>query len=106
MGGYKSAKKSEERAASAVIEVKTGDDPFENPYDRQRAQQKLVAAKQKMREVRNKVEALGGKLRASVPDLQRQGDSGWKRGKDGLREAVKRAQASSASMGKFDRSSP
>merc|ERR1712187_714009 len=60
-------------------------------------------AKQKMREVRNKVEALGGKLRASTPDLSK---GGTKRGKDGLREAVKRAQASSASMGKFDRVAP
>lgn len=102
--GYKSAKKSEERAQNAVMEVKDGDDPFENPFEKQRAEKKLLVAKQKMREVRNKVEALGGKLRASVPDLQRNGE--MKRGKDGLREAVKRAQASSASMGKFDSKAP
>jgi len=102
--GYNSIKKGEERAASAVIEVREGADPFENPHERKTAEKKLMVAKQKMREVRNKVEALGGKLRASVPDLQKHGET--KRGKDGLREAVKRAQASSASMGKFDRSSP
>lgn len=42
--------------------------------------------------MRNKVEAAGGKMRASVPDLS--GQPG-KRGKDGLREAIKRAQAES-----------
>merc|ERR1719401_2893741 len=101
--GYKSAKKSEEHAKDWMIEVKPGDDPSENPFEKKRAEKKLLQAKQKMREVRNKVEALGGKLKASTPDLAK---GGAKRGKDGLREAVKRAQASSASMGKFDRVAP
>jgi len=70
------------------------------------AEKKLISARQKLREVRNKVEAAGGKIRASVPELLKKGDptggsSG--RGKDGLREAVKRAQVSSGSKGKFDR---
>jgi len=99
--GYNSIKKSQDNA-NWVHEVKSGEDPYANPFERQNAEKKLVIAKQKMREVRNKVEAAGGKIRASVPDLQ----SGGQRGAEGLREAVKRAQASSASFGKFDRVSP
>eukprot|EP00928_Gymnodinium_smaydae_P090353 TRINITY_DN74174_c0_g1_i1.p1 TRINITY_DN74174_c0_g1~~TRINITY_DN74174_c0_g1_i1.p1 ORF type:complete len:341 (+),score=111.56 TRINITY_DN74174_c0_g1_i1:102-1025(+) len=101
--GYGSAKKAEEKANSWAHEVKEGDDPFENPFEKKNAEKKLLLARQKMREVRNKVESLGGKLRASTPDLVK---GGGKRGKDGLREAMKRAQVSSASMGKFDRKAP
>lgn len=101
--GYKSIKKSQEAAANAIHEVRSGEDPMANPFEKQRAEKQLLAARQKMREVRNKVEALGGKLRATVPDLT---SPGAKRGKDGLREAIKRAQTSSASLGKFDRKAP
>merc|ERR1719222_1449477 len=86
-----------------MIEAKPGDDPNENPFEKKKAEKNLLKARQKMREVRNKVEALGGKMRASTPDLEK---GGGKRGKDGLREAMKRAQSSSASMGKFDRKAP
>jgi len=104
--GYKSAKKSEENA-KWFHEVGQGDNPTENPFDKASAENRLQKARQKMREVRNKVEAAGGKLRASVPDLQSGGmGKSSKRGKDGLREAVKRAQVSSASFGKFDRIAP
>lgn len=103
--GYKSVKKGGEE--DHFLEVKPGDDPNENPFEKKKAEKNLLKARQKMREVRNKVEALGGKLRASTPDLSKGwGPGGAKRGKDGLREAVKRAQASSASMGKFDRVAP
>lgn len=101
--GYKSAKHAEERA-NWVHEVKQHDDPGANPFDKMTAEKKLLLARQKMREVRNTVEAAGGKFRASVPDLSTTGGgANTKRGKDGLREAVKRAQVSSASHGKFDR---
>ncbi|CAJ1373142.1 unnamed protein product [Effrenium voratum] len=99
--GYKSAKKSQENA-NWVHEVGDNENPNENPFDKARSEQRLLKARQKMREVRNKVEAAGGKLRASVPDL----DAGQKRGKQGLKEAIKRAQVSSASFGKFDRVAP
>jgi len=102
--GYKSVKSGEE-ARNAVVEVKAGDDPMANPFEKRSAERKLHVAKQKMREVRNKVEALGGKIRASVPDLNKSAKD-MKRGKDGLREAIKRAQVSSASFGKFDRVAP
>jgi len=97
--GYNSIKKSEDKA-NWVHEVQKGEDPYANPFERQKAEKKLTVARQKMREVRNKVEAAGGKIRASVPDLQA---GGSKRGTEALQEAVKRAQTSSASFGKFDR---
>jgi len=112
--GYKSAKNSQD---TGFHEVKPGQDPNENPFEKVKAERKLQIARQKMREVRNKVEALGGKLKAAAPDLtqgwkgasdkyQKGDNKGAQRGKDGLKEAVKRAQMSSASMGKFDRVSP
>jgi len=99
--GYNSVKKSQEKT-NWVHEVGQHEDPNENPFDKAKAEHRLLKARQKMREVRNQVEAAGGKLRASVPDLA----GSQKRGKDGLREAVKRAQVSSASFGKFDRVAP
>lgn len=99
--GYNSIKKSQERA-NWVQEVGDRDDPNQNPFDKETAEKRLLQARQRMREVRNKVEAAGGKLRASVPDLS----NTQKRGKDGLKEAIKRAQVSSASFGKFDRVAP
>lgn len=106
--GAKSAKKREEKA-NGIVELKDGDDSTENPFTRMAAEKKLLRARQKMREVRNKVEALGGKLKAASPGLGKEGalpGQGSGRGKDGLREAIKRAQGSSASMGKFDRVAP
>merc|ERR1711920_597541 len=85
--GYKSAKHVAERA-NAIHEVRQGENPDANPFDKQAAEKKLLLARQKMREVRNKVEAAGGKFRASVPDLSTSGGNTL-RGKDGLREAVK-----------------
>lgn len=104
--GYKSVKKGQEDN-NGIVEVKTGQDPFANPFEKSNAEKKLHMARQKMREVRNRVEAAGGKLRASVPDLSGGVEKGgFKRGKEGLREAIKRAQVSSGSIGKFDRVAP
>jgi len=101
--GYRSIKKVKEEGERGIYEVKDGEDPNANPFDRMKAEKKLATARQKMREVRNKVEAAGGKFRASIPDLAKDGQ---KRGKDGLREALKRAQTASGSRGKFDRVAP
>lgn len=106
--GFKSAKQSEDRA-HGILEVKTGQDSFDNLFDKRKAEQRLVGAKQKMREVRNRVEAAGGRLKAAAPDLEmgmRSGAESVKRGAAGLKEALKRAQVSSASVGKFDRVAP
>lgn len=99
--GYKSIKHSQDNA-QWMHEVKDGDDPMTNPFETQDAKRKLILARQKMREVRNKVEGAGGKLKVSAPDLE----NSLNRGKEGLKEAVKRSQISSASFGKFDRKAP
>jgi len=99
--GYKSVKKNEEKANWA-IEVKEGEDPYENPFDKQKAEKTLVVAKQKMRQLRNKVEAIGEKLPAGVTDFSEH-PSKRHRGKDNLKEALRRAQISSASFGTFDK---
>jgi len=58
--------------------------------------------KQRLRELRNKVETAGFKmLPVNLDKTSNSKDSG--RGKEGLTEALKRAQVSSASRGKFDR---
>jgi len=103
--GYKSVKKTKEAGEQGIYEVKPGEDPNSNPFERMKAEKKLLMARQKLREVRNKVEAAGGKMRASVPDLMRN-QGGSARGKEGLREALKRAQVSTGSRGKFDRTAP
>jgi len=103
--GYKSGKQNEDNV-NGILEVKDGQDSHANLFDTGKAKHKLDAAKQKMREVRNRVEAAGGRLKAAAPDLHngmRSGLESVKRGAAGLKEALKRAQVSSASMGKFDR---
>jgi len=99
--GYKSSKKIEERANFA-IEVKEGSDPYENPFAMQKAEKDLTTAKQKMREMRNKVEAIGEKLPAGVTNFA-EPNSKRHRGKENLKEALRRAQVSSASFGNFDK---
>lgn len=106
--GFKSAKQNEDRA-QGIMEVKTGHDSMANPFDKKKAEGKLIAAKQKMREVRNRVEAAGSRLSAAAPNLDvgmRAGGDAAKRGAAGLKEALRRAQTSSASAGKFDRAAP
>jgi len=106
--GFKSGKQAEDRA-NGILEVKEGQDSFANPFEKKKAEQKLHTARQKMREVRNRVEAAGSKLKAAAPDLEkgmRSNAASVKRGPEGLKEALKRAQTSSASLGKFDRLAP
>ncbi|CAD7953723.1 unnamed protein product [Amoebophrya sp. A25] len=102
--GYKSAKQNAEKA-QWCIEVKEGADATEDPFKKQKAEKKLVVAKQKLREMRNKVEQAGFKL--APAQLEKTGDTkvgaNSKRGKEGLSEALKRAQVSSGSRGKFDK---
>mmetsp|Transcript_17403 Transcript_17403/g.32811 ORF Transcript_17403/g.32811 Transcript_17403/m.32811 type:complete len:370 (+) Transcript_17403:76-1185(+) len=104
--GFKSVKQGQDKN-NGIMEVKEGQDPYANPFEKNNAEKKLHMARQKMREVRNRVEAAGGKLRASVPDLSGGVEKGgFKRGKEGLKEAIRRAQTSSGSIGKFDRVAP
>ena len=48
--------------AQMAIEVKEGADPMVDPFKKQKAEKKLGVAKQKLREMRNKVERAGFKL--------------------------------------------
>eukprot|EP00392_Amoebophrya_sp_AT5.2_P009846 g9874.t1 len=101
--GYKSVKQNAENA-QWCMEVKEGADPTEDPFKKQKAEKKLDQAKQKLREMRNKVEQAGFKL--APVSLEKTGvneGANSKRGKEGLHEALKRAQPSSGSRGKFDR---
>jgi regulator of ribosome biosynthesis len=103
--GYKSAKSSLAKQDNWAMEVGPGDDPYENPFLKKRAEKKLIVAKQKAREIRNRVEATGRKMTTvSAPDLSSAKQGG--RGKDGLQEALRRAQTSSRSFGKFDKEAP
>jgi len=103
--GFKSVKHTEDEG-NGILEVKTGQDSYKSLFEAKSAEHQLGAAKQKMREVRNRVEAAGGRLKAAAPDLDagmRSGQESTKRGAAGLKEALRRAQSSSASCGRFDR---
>lgn len=68
--GYKSIK-HRQAAMDVIREVKgnaTDAEANENPWEKDRAEKKLTQAKQKMREMRNKVEAAGFKLEAPKLD--------------------------------------
>jgi len=87
-----------------AIEVGAHDDPYEDPFAKRRAEKKLTVAKQKMREARNKLEAVGKKLPVGVPvgnDIGR----GFKRKqtKEQLKEALRRTQIATGSRGEFDK---
>lgn len=107
--GYKSAKDSDDPEKHGIYEFKPGEDTYADPFERIRAEKKLARVKHKLREVRNKVEGMGGSIRAATPDLRgshnpKQINTG--RGVDGLQEVLKRAQESSGSRFKFDRVAP
>lgn len=112
--GFKSVKHEENRRMG-IMEVKPGQDPMANPFEDKSTEKQLLKARQKMREIRNKVEAAGGRLKAGAPELIPRKDGGKKRfglsggakrGKEGLREALKAAQIATGSRGKFDRKAP
>lgn len=101
--GYKSIKKAQREREDAIIEVGPGQNAYEDPFEKRAAERQLLKAKQKAREIRNQVEGLGRKMpQISAPDLT--AAKIGKRGKDGLNEALRRAQTSTRSVGKFDRS--
>lgn len=97
--GFGSTKQIEEKH-DWVIEAKAGQDPNEDPFQKRKMEKKLVQAKQKMREVRNMAESLGEKVPAGVVGMPNRVE---KRGKANLKESLRRAQTSSASIGKFDK---
>ena len=60
--GAGSIKHLDEKINNWVIEVKPGQDPMEDPFEKRATEKKLDMAKQKMRELRNKAESIGEKL--------------------------------------------
>lgn len=107
--GFKSAKESDDPEKIGIYEFKQGEDTFSDPFERMRAEKKLASMRHKLREVRNKVEGMGGSMKAATPDLK--GSHNPKlvntgRGVEGLKEVLKRAQDSSGSRFKFDRVAP
>eukprot|EP00742_Colponemidia_sp_Colp-10_P009222 GILJ01010040.1.p1 GENE.GILJ01010040.1~~GILJ01010040.1.p1 ORF type:complete len:336 (+),score=71.61 GILJ01010040.1:134-1009(+) len=98
--GFKSIKKAQDDA-NWMVEAKPGDDLTEDPFEKISSKKKLVKAKQKMREMRNELESKGKKLPAGLVNLAAPLPS-QKRGKSGLEKALKAAQKSTASIGKFD----
>ncbi len=61
--GYKSVKQNAENAEWAIEVKEDGKtDPMEDPFKKRKTEKKLNMAKQKLREMRNKVEQAGFKL--------------------------------------------
>merc|ERR1712224_344306 len=85
--GYKSVKHREDEA-NWVIEAKPGMEDNECPFQKRREEKKVVQAKQKLREIRNKAEALGQKLPVGAVSSMSRKDH---RGKEHLKETLKRA---------------
>ncbi|KAF4664556.1 Rhodanese- sulfurtransferase [Perkinsus olseni] len=100
--GPNSIKHNQEKMNWLVeVDEDRGDNPYEDPFAKQKAIEKLGQAKQKVREMRNKLEGVGKKLPAGIsggPEL-----GSIKRGTINLKESLARAQKSSASSGKFDK---
>lgn len=99
--GHGSIKKIQD-SVDIIREVKPGDDPNENPFEKKTLEKKLQKENQKFREVRNKLEAKGLKTK----DIRNEHDPKIKRSKKLKQEtnkSLKIAQQSTASMGMFDK---
>eukprot|EP00922_Rhytidocystis_sp_ex-Travisia-forbesii_P071095 GHVS01106099.1.p1 GENE.GHVS01106099.1~~GHVS01106099.1.p1 ORF type:complete len:318 (-),score=44.99 GHVS01106099.1:321-1274(-) len=99
--GYKSIKKNQDKA-EPIVEVKQGQDPYQDPFEVKSQARALVKAKQQYREVRNAYEGEGGQLPAGVPNLCADVNN-RKIGKANLAEVMARARISTASYGRHDR---
>lgn len=110
--GYKRTKGGLED--QAIVEIKPGDDPYADPWAEDRKQKKARVDKNTQQRVKNQARALKikGKGKAAgvtsyspeaVPGipLELTGKQA-KRGKGGVKSALKLAQVSTASMGRFD----
>eukprot|EP01068_Selenidium_serpulae_P017181 Selendium_serpulae@DN6357_c0_g3_i9.p1 len=83
-GAY-SIKKNQEKA-QAIVEMKPGDDPEEDPFEKISREKAMSKAKQKYREMRNQMEGIAKQ----------------KLGPSGLQELMRRAQSATGSMGSHD----
>jgi regulator of ribosome biosynthesis len=108
--GYKRSKNGLQD--QAIVEIKPGDDPYADPWAEDRKQKKARVEKNEKQKQQNQSRALKAKGKNSgvssyspeaVPGipLELTGKQ-EKRGKGGVKNALKLAQLSTASMGRFD----
>lgn len=108
--GYKRSKNGLQD--QAIVEIKPGDDPFADPWSEDRKQKKARVEKNVKQQNKNQARANKGKNKPTgstsyspeaVPGipLELSGKQA-KRGKGGVKGALKLAQVSTASMGRFD----
>jgi len=90
--------------ADIIREVKPDDHPNEDPFDKSAKLKRLDQEKQKMRELKNRMESRGISTRSEdVPNTINQSSKrNWK-DKKGTNKALQIAQSSTASMGLFDK---
>lgn len=100
--GAGSAKNKKRKTGEAIFELKNGED-LRTAVESRRSVAKMVMKKQEYRELRNKVEAVGGRM----PRPEQAGigavESGKKKGKALIVEAKRRAATSTASRGVYDK---
>lgn len=108
--GYKRTKNGLQE--QAIVEIKPGDDPYADPWAEDRKQKKARVDKNEKQQQKNQMRAVKAKGKGSgvtayspeaVPGipLELTGKQA-KRGKGGVKNALKLAQLSTASMGRFD----
>lgn len=102
--GKGSSKKIQQKLNEAVIELKDNED-IRTVIESRRADAKLGKNKQQLRELRNKVEAAGGRLpyAAATPGIPAMEKNNSRRGKDVIAEMNRRAAVSTASFGVYNK---
>ena len=93
--GAHSVKHNQDKVNNWLIETPVNS--TEDPFEKKALAQQLEKSKQKLREMRNQLEASGQKLPSGISHVKE------KRGKEAVYESLSRAQKSTASIGKFDR---
>jgi len=101
--GANSIKKVQDKV-DIIREHKAGDDPKADPFEKNSLKKTLEKSKQKLREVRNQMEAKGlkpnsGKMRTSFKEKAEK----KKKDKQDASKVLQVAQKSTASMGLFDK---
>lgn len=105
--GANSIKKNEDKF-NPVMEHKAGTDPYEDPFLRKSLEKRLAKEKQKMNEIKNKLEAKGYDAKkvlkaADKEDKKAAGKKKLKGDKKVLQKQLQVAQNSTRSMGTYDK---
>ncbi|KAF8822325.1 ribosome biogenesis regulatory protein (rrs1) protein [Cardiosporidium cionae] len=99
--GYKSRAKNQ-GALEKYIELKPGQECTPDLFEERSRGKQIHKTKQKMRELRNQMESSAASLPMGVPNLAKDVKN-RKTSRPHLNESMKRAQISTASRGKFDK---